>query len=63
MENIVKEAIYKLNSLTPVVKNCYELGNEQRILLADKSWAIGLKNAQTAPIFAVLQTCIRLKSI
>lgn len=55
MENIVKEAIYKLNSLTPVVKNCYELGNEQRILLADKSWAIGLKNAQTAPIFAVLQ--------
>ena len=56
MENTVKKAIKKMISLTPVIKNCYELGKEQRILLADKTWIIRLKNESDKKISAELES-------
>lgn len=55
MENSVKKAVKKLIDLTPVRKHCYELSKEQRVLLADKTWIIGLDNESNKKISAELK--------
>ena len=54
MENKVIEAVEKLRELSPIVKNCYELNEVQRALLADKTWITSLKNARDKKISSVL---------